>query len=143
MDRQPVAEQSRLMDDDNDQNDNQIVTHVDGPPFPPLRRRMQLGDPGRNPTGKGGFQPGQSGYDNGKAISAGKRLSEELGKAILANDAAAIKENVDAIVTRFRRGEEWATQFVWNRTAGTVAQALEGKDGGPIVITLTREDADL
>ena len=89
-----------------------------------------------NPTGKGGFKPGHSGFDTGKATSAGKRLSEMLGEAILANNAEAIRKNLNAIITKFRNGDEWATGFVWDRTVGKPIQAIVGENGGPLQIAL-------
>ncbi len=89
-----------------------------------------------NPTGKGGFEPGHSGYDNGKAKSAGRRLNEALGAAVMENDSAALKANMKALMGRFKMADEWATEFVFNRLCGRPAQAItlagEGEGSDPI-----------
>lgn len=90
-----------------------------------------------NPTGVGGFQPGVSGaLGAGKQISAGKQMNILLADALMANDAKAVKKHLANIISKFESGDEWASDFVWNRMAGRPAQTVAlggtGEDGDPI-----------
>jgi len=72
-----------------------------------------------NPTGKGGFQKGHSGFDNGAQKSAGKRILQALGAAALEEDAARVKQLVEVIWDEAIKGrQEWAVKLLMTRLCG-------------------------
>ena len=72
-----------------------------------------------NPTGKGGFQKGQNGFDNGAGKSAGKRIIQALGAAALEKDAERVKQLVEVIWDEaINARQEWAVKLLMTRLCG-------------------------
>ena len=90
-----------------------------------------------NPTGKGGFKPGHSGFDNGPHISAGKQISVMLGQALIqdrADGTTYAQQGCERIAEKFAKGEEWAVEFVMDRLVGKPKQTVAGDPEAPLVV---------
>jgi hypothetical protein len=70
---------------------------------------------------------------------AEKSFKAALDKAI-AQDPQALRKAADKLLAMAADGEAWAVKELADRLDGKPAQAITGKDGGPISVILSSAD---
>jgi hypothetical protein len=89
------------------------------------------GIPNNPAGGPGQFQKGNSGWDRGPRISAGKRMVDALSRAIMANDGEAVELISKNVVQQAVNGDVWAIEFLFNRIVGRPEVAVNLREEDP------------